>query len=810
MEDKVFLKAFWESTTSAMVFLMQDWDTESLRMPMFLDPDTIRFEIERVSSFEVARLSGYTIEGGKIRFLLDPTAHPSLELDHNIYVAGQFNGWQEAVGKECYRLMPYEMEGHPVYIAEVPVSELGDDYTSYFRFVTEKHRWLSVPENAPNLVPNRYQGSDYMLNLRQSGRHVFRIKSDEEVNLHRHVNLLWSDPNFHDSISISNAEFYLSLESELEMGVTRRGEELVFRLFAPRASRVELELFKTLKNPSTQLFKLEKNRDGSWEVALPDSYDRYYYFYYIDGINYDGSTYFDATHPVVDPYAKAMASSKGPGIVIDPDSVKPVEHPYHPPLWHDLVIAEIHMRDLMANTFLRLSKTERQQYSGMAKWMRDNGNYLKQLGVNAVEYQPLQEFEYESKDEYHWGYMPVNWFSPASCNARFPKNGSQIEGFKDMVSATHEAGFAVILDVVYNHLGSPNALYSIDKHYYYEVDSNFNLTNWSGVGNDLRCRSPMAKRLIIDSLKYYVTHMGVDGFRFDLGELIGRNVLEELELELKKIKPSIILIAEPWSFRGHIADKLKETGFASWNDRYRDFFVKYLRGEGSVQEFEYYFKGSPEGLTRFPAQTINYSESHDDYCWMDLITENHQRDGSTPTVNDTRRTHLMFSMLFMSLGVPMISAGQDFLRSKRGVRNTYQRGDINGLDYTRMMTYSSSHEYVSRWIKFRLSGKGALLRLEHHPKPEYFKFVHATDGGKGMVVVLNDNYQHGNQQLIYAINPSLNQESFHVEGLGLDDALQIADHLRFDENGLGNARFRITQDQLLLPPLTCALWIRYR
>lgn len=809
MEDKIFLKAFWESTNSAMVFLTQDWDTESLRIPFFLEPESIRFDIERVNVYDIARLSGYYIEGDKIRFLLDPTAHPLLELDENIYVTGLFNGWQEAIGSEEYRLYPYEMDGHPVYVVDVPVSALGGAYTSYFRFVTEKHRWLSVPENAPNLVPNRYQGSDFMLNRRQSGKHVFRLKTNEEVNLHRHVNLRWNDQNFHESIAISNAEFYLSLESELEMGVTRVGEALVFRIFAPRASRVELELFKALKNPEKVMFPLQKNRDGSWQIALPAIYDRYFYYYYVDGINYDGSTYFDVTLPVVDPYAKAMASSKGPGIVIDPATETPAPNHFHPPLWHDLIIAEVHMRDLIANAPIEMANTERQQFTGMSKWMRDRGNYLRQLGVNAVEFQPLHEFEYESKDEYHWGYMPVNWFSPASCNAKFPKNGSQIEAFKDMVAATHEAGFAFILDVVYNHLGAPNALYALDKHYYFEVDSNFNLTNWSGVGNDLRCRSPMTKRLIIDSLKYYITHYGVDGFRFDLGELIGRSVLSEIEAELKKIKPSVILIAEPWSFRGHIADKLKYTGFASWNDHYRDFFVKYLRGEGTAQEFEYCLKGSPKGLTRFPAQTVNYSESHDDYCWMDLITENHQRDGSNPTLNDIRRTHLMFSMLFMSLGIPMISAGQDFLRSKRGVRNTYQRGDINALDYSRMLTFSNSHEYVRQWIRFRLSDKGSLLRLEFHPETGFFKFAYAENGGKGLLAVFNADHSHGQRKLIYAVNPTGSTESFDVVDVEFGGAVQIADHFRFDVNGLQSACLQVAAGKLILPPFTCALWLQH-
>ncbi|MEQ9823754.1 MAG: alpha-amylase family glycosyl hydrolase [Puniceicoccaceae bacterium] len=777
-------------------------------MPFFMEPDSIRFEIERVHPYEIARLSGYCIEGDQIRFVLDPTVHPSLDVDESVYVAGQFNDWQAAIGKQAYRLCPYEMNGNPVLVVDVPVSELKGEYTSYFRFVSEKHRWLSVPENAPNLVPNRYQGSDFMLNLRQSGRHVFHLRTDESISLHRHIALHWKDPNFHESIAISNAEFYLSLESSLPMGVSREGELLVFRLFAPRANRVTLELFKSLKQEKRERHEMKENKDGSWEIALPRDWDRHYYYYYVDGINHDGSTCFDGTLPIVDPYARAMASSKGPGIIVDPSTQPLANSTYHPPMWHDLVIAEVHLRDLMANSFLPLSNTERQQFRGMSKWLRDQGNYLRQLGVNAIEFQPLHEFEYDSKDEYHWGYMPVNWFSPASCNARFPKNGSQIEGFRDMVAATHEAGFAFILDVVYNHLGSPNALYAIDKHYYYEVDSNFNLTNWSGVGNDLRCRSPMAKRLIIDSLKYYMTHMGVDGFRFDLGELIGRSVLEEIEHELKAINPSVILIAEPWSFRGHIADKLKFTGFASWNDSYRDFFVKYLGGDGSPEQFAWHLKGSPEGLTRFPAQTVNYSESHDDYCWMDLITENGQRDGSHPSFNDMRRTHLMFSMLFISLGIPMISAGQDFLRSKRGVRNTYQRGDINAMDYSRLISFSNTHDYVRRWIAFRLSDAGSLLRLEFHPDEDYFRFSHAEHGGRGLAVLINANHQHGERQLIYAINPSLHAESCSIEGMGIEGATQIADQFRFEIHGLPSARLRWKDGKLLLPPLTCGLWIR--
>ena len=809
MKEKVFLRAFWESPKSALIFLVQDWDTESLRLPLFLEPDSIEYEIERAGMFDASRLSGYYIHEDKIRFLIDPATYPSFDFEGSIYVGGQFNGWQEAIGKEEFRFYPYEIEGNPVYIVDVPVSILGGEFSSCFRFVSEDNRWLSVPENAPNLVPNRYQGSDFLLNMRQSGRHVFRLRTDRGTNLQNHVSVVWKHLNAEDSISISNAEFYLSLKSDLPMGVTQSGGKTIFRLFAPRATRVTIELFKNLKNPEIIRYPLVKNPDGSWEVVCEENFDRYFYYYYVDGINYDGSTYFDSTVPLVDPYTKAMASSKGPGIVITPGVYPPANDGFHPPLWHDLVIAEVHLRDLMAKSRLPLTRSERTQYTGMAKWLRERGNYLRSLGVNAVEFQPLQEFECESKDEYHWGYMPVNYFSPASANEKYPKTGGQIRSFQDLVAACHEAGFAFILDVVYNHLGSPNALYSIDKHYYYEIDSSFNLTNWSGVGNDIRCRSPMAKKLIIDSLTHLITQYGVDGFRFDLGELLGRNVLVEIEKALKKVKPSVILIAEPWSFRGHIAEKLKPTGFSSWNDRYRDFFVHYLKGEGSPKDLSYYLKGSPKGLTRFPAQTVNYSESHDDYCWLDLITENPQRDGLNPTLNDIKRTHLMFSMLFVSLGIPMISAGQDFLRSKRGLKNTYQRGDINALDYERLTLFSGTHEYVRNWIAFRLSAAGHLFRREFHPPETYFRFIYAEDSGRGMAVVFNADHSIGPLQAIYAINPTQGNQIIDMEDYPMEYARQVADHLRFRAEGLDSALIEIENNKIHLSPLTCGFWLKY-
>src|SRR5207248_6214987 len=185
----------------------------------------------------------------------------------------------------------------------------------------------------------------------------------------------------------------------------------------------------------------------------------------------------------------------------------------------------------------------------------------------------------------------------------------------------------------------------------------------------------MARRLIVDSCLHYLETFGVDGFRFDLAELLGVDVLRDVEAALKRAKPDVILIAEPWSFRGHIAGALRDTGWASWNDGYRKFLREYLRANGPAERMEYFLRGSPWYFAKWPAQTINYTEAHDDRTWIDDITEHADFNGFAPTSNDRQRTHLMAALLFMSLGVPMLAAGQDFLRSKGGANNTYQRGD---------------------------------------------------------------------------------------------------------------------------------------
>jgi pullulanase/glycogen debranching enzyme len=599
----------------------------------------------------------------------------------------------------------------------------------------------------------------------------------------------------------------LALGSQRPLGARIEEGTTVFRLFAPRASQVTVVFFKHLDTPEPTSLSLTRLNDGVWQAHYPADLHGWYYYYRLESRRRGATVHFNKDFRVLDPYALAAVGPAGPGIVWDTRRISPPpDERFKPSSWQDLVILEAHVRDLISRAALELDDEERRGFTGLTKWLDAEGCYLKSLGVNAVELQPVQEIgDFYDKRHYHWGYMTANFFAPESSYAQVPECGSQIEELQALVAAFHRQDIAVILDVVYNHVGEPNHLLHIDKEYYFHLDDEGNLTNWSGCGNDLRCDTPMGRRLIIDSLTHLVETYDVDGFRFDLAELIGVDVLKEIEAALKRVKPSVVLIAEPWSFRGHIALELKATGFTSWNDGYRDFLRDYVLGQGNQEGLRYFISGSMSHLAAWPAQTVNYVESHDDLCWIDRITENPDHQGGWPTPNDRRRTHLMVAILMSSLGIPMLTAGQDFLRSKHGGHNTHRAGEVNAIDYHRLLMYSGSHEYFRRWIRFRLSERGRLFRLDSRPPDGFLRFFGAQHSS-ALAVLFNADHSRGPHQMLFAVNPHHTTMHIGLADLLLSEWPQLADHERFEASGLKCALLPSVHGRLELPPLTCGLW----
>jgi pullulanase/glycogen debranching enzyme len=797
-----------ETPFSGRIELASDWNEEVL--PSFiLKGEKDRFlEVSPSAPHEFGLENGFFgIDGKVICFCIRLDEIPE-DVDDPIYIGGSFNRWGDVVGQPEWELERGELHGVDVLLWKGPIEILEGDTLRQFKFITASGQWLEASEDATNLVYDGDKNRNHQILEHCSGRHWFSFALSEKLDLSvdHQVDLAVSSDE-ESGVTLRPGKFFYELKSDLEMGAIVSAKKTVFRLFAPRAKWVKVGVFTKLENAqAAKWHDLHRLEDGAWELTLDENLHGCFYWYRLDGPHNEFG-HFDGEKDILDPYALASVNREGPGIILGKEQVARRDRPpFKTPFWQDLVITEAHVRDLIAEAPIEMSEEERFGFSGLLKWIQSPIFYPGKLGVNAIELQPVQAFDRKEGDEYHWGYMPVNYFSPDGGYGLDSSRGSAVTEFQEVVDALHERGFSVILDVVYNHVGEPNHLLFIDKLYYFEIEQNGDLKNWSGCGNDLRCRSAMSRRLIIDSLLHFIRFYRVDGFRFDLAELIGVEVLQEVEEALKAICPEVVLIAEPWSFKGHIAKKLRKTGFASWNDSYRDFLRAFVGGHGDGKGAEYFLKGSPVHFASWPAQTINYVESHDDEVWIDIITENEGKNGFLPTFSDVRRTHLMVAYLMMSLGVPMLHSGQDFMRSKHGVHNTYLRGDLNALDYNRLLQFSGTHAYFANWIKFRLSGWGELVRLYSPPSDGYFSFN--FEGEKSsFAVVYNADGSFGERRLLFAINP-YEEDAYIPLGNWKDfEWQQIADNEVFLTGGSRDLTLSIRGGNLYLPPLGCGLWV---
>ena len=789
-----------------MIELMHDWRARHTPPLLLAGMDAPRFAtLTKIPDYVYGCESAYFVnKKGEIFFFLRVDRRPDLAgAGVDVFLAGDFNGWQEAVGRDEWRLKADTLAGDAVLMLSGKAEEFFRHPPMRFKFVTGMHQWLDVPADAPNAVREETGNVNYVIDPGRTGQHLYQFTLSEPVNLAAGWTASWQGA---EQVPLRPGEFFYQLGSKIALGALARGAETVFRIFAPRAKRVEVCVCEALSHQAApHRYQLGRRADQVWEVTLTQNLHGWFYWYQIDGPK-DALGAFDPEKRVLDPYALAAVDRNGPGIVLDRARIAAPDRSFKTPAWQDLVIAESHVRDLLTLAPIKLTADERRGFTGLRRWVESPDFYLQHLGVNAVELQPVQEFDNRTREEYQWGYMTTNYFAPASAYALDPAKASGVREFQELVAAFHRRGMAVILDVVYNHVGEPAHLLLVDKLYYFDVGADGSLSNWSGCGNDLRSRSAMAGRLIIDSCAHLIETYAIDGFRFDLADLVGLEMLKEIEVAMKRLKPDVILIAEPWSFRGHLGGALRDTGWASWNDGYRNFVRDFVRGGATREGYEYFLKGSPWHYAKWPAQTVNYVESHDDRTWIDVITENADGNGHSPTANDRRRTHLMAAILFSSIGIPMLSAGQDFLRSKQGVNNTYLRGDLNALDYRRIYRFPASHAYFADWIAFRRSEDGKLLRLYSRPADGYFRFIFAPDS-TAAATLFNADRSLGARRLLFAINPTVTDAFVPIgEELAGWKWRQLADHERFFPAG-GARHSEPVEAELFIPALGCGLWI---
>jgi pullulanase/glycogen debranching enzyme len=786
-------RATWEGPTWGRLELAADWNEiilPPLRLPEGLKG---RLLLTRESSFEFAKRSGYAVNGEWISFVAnieDP--------EEKIYLAGEFSGWGKAIGQKTWEMTPQKMEGRNYAVLTVRSGLIGEK--RIFKFVTDKGNWREPSFEAPNVAI--HEGArNLCIDPAKTGGHAFRFEVEGKVDWRNLGHLVWNEPGSEETISLWPGEGLYNMSSASPQGAIIDGNKTRFRVFAPRATAVSVYYCRESGMKETCL-SMTAEADGCWSALIPENLEGYNYYYTIQGPEWP-HTNFEVYRHICDPWALAVRD--GCGVVIDKAKLRQLA----PPAWktpppEDLVIVEAHIRDLAARAPLNLSSRERMGFSGVQKLLEWDENSFALMGVNAVELQPLMEFDGDG-EAYHWGYMSTNFFAPASAYSSDKRTLKQLTELPSMVHAFHDKGIAVIVDVVFNHMGVPASPLFIDKAYYFRTNSDGTLVNCSGCGNDFKVESVMAEKMVLEALEHWVLNYGVDGFRFDLAELLGVDFLKKAQDRLKAIKPDIILIAEPWSFRGHMGGRLRSTEYASWNDGFREFVPAYLAGSANAEGLKLFISGSVGGIASRPVHSLNYVESHDDYCWMDRITQNPGHNGYYPTLRDRRWTHLMVGLVAMSLGVPMFSAGQECLRSKYGVGNTYLRGDLNAIDYARYKEFPSTVQYFKGFIALRRGANGKALRVRELEK-DYLRFF-GTDKSSALAILYNAEKEEAAKRLLYAINPTSNAVRIHVGELEPKKWRQIADHERISEEGLPFGRFEWKDGFIEIPPASCGVWV---
>ncbi|MBN1444392.1 MAG: glycogen-debranching protein, partial [Planctomycetes bacterium] len=379
--------------------------------------------------------------------------------------------------------------------------------------------------------------------------------------------------------------------------------------------------------------------------------------------------------------------------------------------------------------------------------------HLKELGVTAVELMPV--FQFDPQEDNYWGYMPISFFVPHNKYAVSKAPERQVEEFRQMVSGLHEAGMEVILDVVYNHTGEGDLrgpvynLKGIDNATYYLLSANAAVPyqNLSGTGNSLNCGTEATRQLILDSMRYWVEEMKIDGFRFDLASVLARNSDGSLntvdppifsQIAADPLLRSVRLIAEPWDAGGayQLGCAFPGRHWAQWNDHYRDEVRRFVRGDPDmVAKVMARLYGSsdifPETRAEsyHPYQSLNYISSHDGFTLYDLVSYNQKHneangqkgmdgphenfswncgvegdEGITPEILRLRKQQIknFFCLLMLSNGTPMFRAGDEFLQTQRGNNNPFnQDNETSWLDWSRLQEHQDIFRFFRLMIALR-------------------------------------------------------------------------------------------------------------
>jgi glycogen operon protein len=561
------------------------------------------------------------------------------------------------------------------------------------------------------------------------------------------------------------------------LGATVGDGGVNFSLYSRDATGIELLLFDREDDPQpARVISLDSSNNRTyhyWHVFVPGVKQGQMYGYRVYG-PFDPSQglRFDPTKVLLDPYGREVAvprtysreSAQEQGddaatamksVVVDTrlydwEGDAPLARPSS-----QTIIYEMHVKGFTRHPNSGVSEETRGTFRGLIEKI----SYLRDLGISAVELLPV--FQFDPQDcppglVNYWGYAPVSFFSPHQTYSSRQGPLGSVNEFRDMVKALHRAGIEVILDVVFNHTAEGNHMgptvcfRGIDNRTYYVLDQDRSrYANYSGTGNTLNANHPVVRRLIVDSLRYWVEEMHVDGFRFDLASILARDSSGDVmsnppvlwDIESDPALAGTKMIAEAWDAAGlyqvgeFVGDSWKE-----WNGRFRDDVRAFFRAEnGSLRRFADRFLGSHEVYRhkeREAEQSVNFVTCHDGFTLNDLVSYNRKhneanaegnRDGgddngswncgtegvtTDPEIERlrTRQVKNFLTVTLLSLGVPMFLMGDEVRRTQFGNNNTYcQDNESNWFDWSLLAKHADVHRFAKLLIA---------RRLQRDPDPE--------------------------------------------------------------------------------------------
>lgn len=508
--------------------------------------------------------------------------------------------------------------------------------------------------------------------------------------------------------------------SDEKLGLFYTPEKSTFRVWAPGATEILLNIYNDATSSEKHLYKLSKKNNSIWEAIIEKDLKNKYYTFQIDGPD----AQYNKTIEVLDPYSTCTTAHNGRSMILIEDT-EIADGPVFQ--INDAVIYEIHIRDF--SIAMNSGIENKGKYLGFTETgtkipgtdISTGLDHLVELGVNTIQILPVQDFEHENVgNNYFWGYMPVNFNSPDGWYATDPTNGSAVVEFKKLVDACHKKGLKVIMDVVYNHTaeGNPNIRYNFNgfvPNYFYRKKLDNFYWNGSGCGNEMRSENPMVRKYILESLIYWVNEYKIDGFRFDLMGLHDHKTMDEIVSQLKTIRHDIFIYGEPWTAGGTpIQPTLKgdqrNKGFAVFNDNFRDALKGpwnnlepgFIQATLNKDRVKTGIMGSIDDFANQPTEVINYVVCHDGRTLWDRIVATTE---DSNFYNDTilkAMDKLAAGIILTSQGIPFLHGGQEILRTKFGSHNSYNQPDkINQIRWDYKQENMDIFKYYQGLIKLR-------------------------------------------------------------------------------------------------------------